>query len=379
MHGPVGLVDLSKAASAVPVLTGQADEQLHGFFLKKLLEVSFRQKFKTLFDKGLFGSFNNVLVQDATHFSLPRSLCAVFPGSYSKYGEAATAKVQAVFSLTKGVFSNFKLCSFRDNDQKDALRIVEMINKGDLVIRDLGYFTLPSFISIKGKGAHFLSRFRYGLIVHDTDTGCRFNLLRYLKKNGRIDKWVEIGTGQKLKCRIVAVPLSKKIAAERRRKAKADRNKKANHSAAYLELLGYSIYITSVSSEIWSPRQVAQAYRCRWYIEILFKGWKSGLHIKLNIPERYVDQQRAEFFFYASLLLVSLVVVPIFIRATMAGFKLGRCISMLKTCSFIIQEIQTLNRSKRLDRLLDHIVYHCAYEHRKSRINAIELILSPAC
>lgn len=348
-------------------------------FLKQLLEKSFQKKLEPMFGKELFSSFANVLIQDATHFSLPRSLAAAFPGSHSRYGESATAKIQAVFNLTKGFFCDLRIFCFRDNDQKDAPHIVSILNKGDLIIRDLGYFILDSFIAIKNKGAHFLSRFRYGMTVYDPDTGKQINLLKYLKKHGRIDMDVEIGIDKRVKCRLVAIALPQSVATERMRKAKANRNKRANHSKEYFSLLRYSIYITTVASDIWTPGQLAEAYRCRWYIEILFKSWKSGLSMKFNIPDRYADPQRAEFFLYAGLLLVSLVVMPIFIRATVTAAELGHSISILKTCSFIIQEILTLTRSKRLDRLLDQVIYYCAYERRKSRVNAIEMMMLSPC
>jgi len=322
----------------------------------------------------LFGSFACVYIQDATHFSLPKVLAKAFPGSYSSNGESATAKVQAVFCLTNGIFSNFLINSFRDTDQKDAPRIIEQLFKGDLLIRDQGYFTLPSFKKILEKGAHFLSRLKFGVGVYYLETGERINLLEHLKKHGFIDQWVAIGDKTKVTCRIVAVKLPADVASQRRRKAKQDRNKKTNHSKEYFALLDYSIFITTVDDKVWSCDHIVKAYRCRWYIEILFKGWKSGLKINFNIPQQYVSKQRAEFFFYAVLLMVNLLVMPVFCHALVKGFEKGRVISILKTCQFIAGRLFQIVRLKRLDKLLDQILYHCAYDKRKDRINAIEMM-----
>ena len=239
--------------------------------MKQLLQKSFKQKYDTLIDSALFQFFPNVYIQDATHFRLPRFLSSIFPGSYSKFGKSATAKIQAVFNIRRGVFSGFELASFRDNDQNDANKITKCLKENDLVIRDLGYFVLKVFSNIAKQRAFFLSRLRFGVIIFDKETLKPLDLQKLLKKKkGIVDIRVKLGKQEKLDCRLVAVPVPQDVANKRKRKAKKDRNKKANHSKEYLNLLGYTIYITNVSEDIWSIEQIEKAYRSRWYIEILF-------------------------------------------------------------------------------------------------------------
>jgi len=135
--------------------------------MKRLLQKSFKQRCDAFLDSTLFRPFPNVYIQDATHFNLPRSLSSIFPGSFSKYGKSATIKIQAIFNIRKGFFSNFKFTSFRDNDQKDASRITKYLKEKDLIIRDLGYFVLKAFVNISERKAYFLSRLRYGVILSD--------------------------------------------------------------------------------------------------------------------------------------------------------------------------------------------------------------------
>jgi transposase len=33
--------------------------------------------------------------------------------------------------------------------------------------------------------------------------------------------------------------------------------------------------MTNVPAETWEPRQLLEAYGCRWHVEIIFKCWKS--------------------------------------------------------------------------------------------------------
>jgi len=335
--------------------------------LKELLNKSFKQKHNSVFDPDLFKSFVNVYIQDATHFSLPKFLASTFPGSYSRYGEVATAKIQATFSLKKGIFSDFKLFSFRDNDQKDSPRIVEQLKSGDLLIRDLGYFVTKVFNQIINKGAYFLSRYRYGSIFFDIESGIKIDLYKLLKTKENVDMVVTMGVNKKLTCRLVAVCLPKHIAEQRRRKAKLNRNKKSNHSKEYLEMLGYSIYITNVSQEVWSVEQVAKAYNARWYIEILFKGWKSKLKMRLDIPERYLTKERSLFFLYANLLLVQLLVMPIFICAVIGSKIIKKHTSILKICGIINQNMQEIISRKSSETIMNKMIYYGAYEKRKSR------------
>lgn len=339
--------------------------------LKLLLEKSLKQKYNSILDSNLFNFFDNVYIQDATHFSMPRSLSKSFPGSYSKYGDTATAKIQAVFNLKKGCFSNFILNSFRDNDQKDSPRIVNELKEGDLLIRDLGYFVLNVFKIITNKKAYFLSRFKYNISLYDVEKGDKIDLNKLLKKKKRLDFEIYLGTKKEFKCRLVAIALPEHKASERIRKAKKNRNKKANHSKSYLDLLKYSIYITNVPQNVWSPKNIIDAYKSRWYIEILFKSWKSNLKMKNNIPDRYISVQRVEFYIYASLLMINLLVMPIFILLEYERKKKKLGISILKLCEYINQNIQLII-DKGINKIIEQIEYYCYYETRKSRINAIE-------
>lgn len=341
-------------------------------FLTQLLIKSMKQKYSNLIDSELFKSFKEVLIQDATHFSLPRCLSKVFPGSYSKYGNSATAKIQATISLKKGVFRDLKLFSFRDNDPKDASRIIPKLDKNDLIIRDLGYFVIDVFKQINKQEAFFLSRFKYNVGIYDLNDK-KIDVMKIMRNKQSLDLDVKIGKKDKFKCRLVIVKLSNEIVQERIRKAKNNRNKRANHSKKYYEQLKYSIFITNVSRETWSVNQIVQAYKTRWYIEILFKGWKSHLKMKIDIPERYITKQRAEFHIYSSLLFVNLIVMPIFRHIQSRALPKKHFISILKLSSFINQNVYLIINQTQ-SKTIEMIKYYTTYESRKSRLNSIEMM-----
>lgn len=342
-------------------------------FVEFLLEKELKRKFDNMIEPKIFKDFKNVYLQDATHFSMPSVLFPLFPGSYSKNGNAATAKVQATFNLLKGSFSNFHISSYRDNDKKDAHRIIGtlFLKKGDLIIRDLGYFSLVSFQKMLDKGIYFLSRLQFNVIIYDENEK-KIDLVKLLKKKKSIDMTILLGKKQKAKCRLVVQPIPDSIANERRRKAKNDRNKKTNHKKEYYFLLGYTLYITNVGVDIWNAKEITAAYRSRWYIEILFKAWKSHFKVKNNIPGRYIDQDRARLYFYGSLLLIVMVVMPFFIKIQKRVISKNKFVSILKLYSFVWQKFESLIHAERVDKIIEEAERRCLYESRKDRSNAME-------
>ncbi len=87
---------------------------------------------------------------------------------------------------------------------------------------------------------------------------------------------IQLGASPRLRCRLLAVRVPEEIAYRRRQQAwqKArDRGREA--SAAYLELLGWTVFVTTSSAAELSWQAVVVLYRARWPIELLFKLWKS--------------------------------------------------------------------------------------------------------
>lgn len=224
-------------------------------------------------------AFKRVLIQDSTTIKLTAKLAAFFPGSKNQCGSKnGQLKIQAIYELLTQRFVSFSLSAFTRNDQAAAKDILALVRIGDLILRDLGYFVLKSFEGIADAGAFFLSRIRLDVNIYDPITHKELNLLRQLKRYGRLDRQVLLG-GQAMPVRLVALKLPEAVAAERRRKAKQNRDKRCKPNARSLKLLGWAIFITNVSPEVCSAKTVAQIYGLRWHIETLFKVWKSHFRI----------------------------------------------------------------------------------------------------
>src|SRR5215475_16053836 len=50
-------------------------------------------------------------------------------------------------------------------------------------------------------------------------------------------------------------------------------------SKAHLHLLAWNLFISNVPSMIWKTTTVVKVYPIRWQVELIFKSWKSYLHL----------------------------------------------------------------------------------------------------
>lgn len=338
---------------------------------------------EAIYASEIFSSFEAVYLEDSSCFSLPDNLASTFPGSYSKRlkGPAATAKIQLRMNLLDEQYTAVEVSSFRQNDQSYAAAIVSELKPGDLVLRDLGYWSLSVMEAICQKGAFLLSRYRYKTGLLDPDSQEEIKLNRYLKQqlkkgNKTIDTMVLVGKDQQLPLRLVAFKAPPDVEEARKRKAQNDRNKKANHHQDYFDLLGWTIYLTNVPVEVWSPDQVMKAYGFRWRIEMVFKCWKSSLNMdKLFANKKSMTPQRV----YISLYLVLLWLV-LFFTSWMIYFakvlleKHNRFLSQAKFAGFVREKLKQLNQAEDLDQFIPWLIKYCCYDKRVKRKNQIELL-----
>jgi hypothetical protein len=229
--------------------------------------------------QGLFQPFRRVLLHDSTVQALPDHLAELFPGSANhRKKKSAALKIQFIADLLHATLVHCSLSGFTRNDQAAAPDILAVAQRGDLIIRDLGYFVLPVLAALELKGAAFLSRFKHGVGVYDLN-GKPLDLVRELKTHGRFDREVLLGA-ERLRARLVALPAPEAVANERRRKARANRDRRLNPSRQHLCLMGWNIFLTNVSREVWPAQALVSLYRLRWRIEIIFKAWKSHLGLR---------------------------------------------------------------------------------------------------
>ena len=340
-------------------------------FAERLVRHTLLLKACRHFKVTLFKEFTRVLLQDSTTLHLPQVLAAMFPGNHSRGVQKAVARVQCVLDMKAMRFINFSLGAFTQNDQSASGEIVGRIKKGDLVIRDLGYFAIATFQKIIKAQAHFLSRLRYGITLSERN-GNPIALKKLLKQKHGVDRWVYIGKKKKVWARLVMIPLPAAQVAEKIRKAKQDRDARLNHSKEYYQWLGFSVYITSVDKEVWSSRQVHEAYKVRWQIEIVFKSWKSGFNLQNILHEGCTNEYRVRVAIFLLLLFMVLFMQKIYVRyKSIIERTTDKNVSLLKLSIYVGSHIKEILAIP--DKLLkEMIMLYCCYDRRSDRLNMAE-------
>ena len=340
--------------------------------LKTLLqEVIAKQSVKNI-KHALLKHFNNVWIQDSTSLNLPEVMLKKFIGNVSRGKQKSVAKINVVLNVLTGLCPVMELMGFTINEQSLSGSILSIAQAGDLVIRDLGYFVLPVFAAMDEARIYFVSRLRYNVALYDVKTGEKRELAQLLKGKKYLDIKVKCGATEQLEVRLVAIKLSPEQAAERRRKAKKDRDRRLNHSEDYYVLLDYLIFITNVGCTIWNYKEVAQAYCVRWNIEILFKSWKSGFKIEDMIPEDRVHTSRIESYIYMMLLYITWFQQMLFIPLRWAIEKYsGKSLSLIKTVNYVMTSFNDWLFRDLGAKDSQQLAYFCSYDKRR-RPNAVE-------
>jgi hypothetical protein len=248
--------------------------------------------------------FARILVQDSSTIKLNEKLAAVYPGGANQHGQTpGVLRLQAVFDLLSQRWLSFALSPYVRNDQKASPDLLPLVQKNDLVLRDLGYFAVRVLEQIAQRSAFFLSRFYFRTAVFDLN-GQPIDLLDRLRHKGQLDQWVQLGVREKMRVRLVALPVPGHVADERRRKARAHLQNRCQLSQAYLALQNWTLFVTNVPAEVLSAQQVMALYGQRWQIEIVFKSWKS--HFNLEAVSSSTTRQLLEVALYGKLLFITL-------------------------------------------------------------------------
>lgn len=330
-----------------------------------------------------YKDFNRILLQDSTCVNVPPNLADFFPSSFVKKGKSATARIQLTMDLLSDNYEQITLGSFRDNDGKASKDILEIAQPKDLILRDKGYWSLDVFKALDKKGCYFLSRLKYGVNIFDKNNNkklCLNKILKKAKKNNLpiLDFNIVLGSKCRLYSRLIAIRLPEEVAAERRRKAKNDRHSKANHSDDYLERLDWCIFVTNITEDVLTAKQVAKVYRFRWRIEIIFKVWKSKFNFTYMFSKKSMKPSRAIITFYLLLAWLTLFFARLYNYFLIKVFhQTKRFISIFKFAEFLSVFMQDESSVAKLmetpDEFIDLIASSCLYDKR-SRKNQMELI-----
>lgn len=248
----------------------------------KQIAVGCKNQYATLLNR-----FTSVKIEDSTQFKLHEKV-KKFKGSGGS-GSTSSMKLNVVYNITDHTISELDIVPGVVSDQELAKNVKKRIKKGELWIRDLGYFSISCMNVINEIKAYFLSRLKKGVRIfineHDEVPQEMETFLKENTANGNVfDKDVYIGEGNsRFKVRIIGEKVPEDVKKQRIEKYKKNvikRDKKKKMKDDYVAWCGYSIFITNIPREILdSAWMIICIYRLRWQIELFFKRIKSLLQI----------------------------------------------------------------------------------------------------
>jgi hypothetical protein len=262
--------------------------------------------------------FKRIRILDATVFQLPDSFATDYQGSGGS-SNTAGVKIQLEYDLLSGQFLNVQLGPGKNNDKTYGTTCLETVEKGDLCLRDLGYFDLRDLQAIHHKEAYYISRLKLNTRIYIRNPEPEYFKNGTLKKQteyiqldmAQIMKELEpdetmeiseayIGQIQKLPTRVIIHRLTNDQT-EIRLKNQAVREKKKGivMKDKSKQLMGINVYITNTSRKEVPTTYVHSLYSLRWQIEILFKTWKSFFEID---ECKNIKKERLECHLYGQLI-----------------------------------------------------------------------------
>lgn len=245
--------------------------------LKRVLEAALAQVFRASRSAlPLLERFTEVYVQDSSVIQLPDTLRDLWPGCGGDAPTAAALKVQLRWALRSGALDGFFLTAGRANDPGAATQELE-VPAGAIRLADLGYWSVPRLAQIGRRGAYWLSRLQAGTQLWWPHAE-RLELAAYLARqpDEELELMVELGSAQRLACRLLAQRVPPQVSAQRRRHLRQKANKKGRQpTQRQLMLCDWTVLLTNVPAERLTLGEALTLLRVRWQIELLFKHWKS--------------------------------------------------------------------------------------------------------
>ena len=227
----------------------------------------------------------------------------------------SSISVQYEYDLKSGEVTDLNITSGDRNDRTDAGATAGDMGKGDLIIRDLGYFSTPVLESCMKQEAFFLSRLDCSTNVYD-ESGRLISFKETyttMQKSGTIEKEmiVYIGSKTRLPVRLILQTVPDEVY-EKRIREKTKKSKGQGRGKLKEETkvrCRFNLFITNSEASQLLKEQIFPLYRLRWQIELQFKTWKSVF--KLGSSLQKMKEHR-----YITLLCIKLLQIIICLQIT---------------------------------------------------------------
>lgn len=360
-------------------------------FMKKCSEFILVQKTSAMIplQTKLLQHFKRLLIFDSTGWDINPRLKGVLPGSRGMASDA-NCKLQVCYEYKRGELKFFDIQPGIVSDNAYTSQLSGHVQSGDLLLIDLGYFSMRTFQQIASSGAFFLSRLLVGTKLISAETLKSIDLPIVLKKVKQdiCQMHVIMGTRKKtqVQCRLVCMRVSQDIANERRRKIKKNSRKRGTTTSQYhLILADWTLMVTNVPIE-WLPSETVRSlYILRWQIELLFKQIKTILCVHKSNTGR---ENRLRCEIYGKLIMAVMIHrihAEINIRLWNSKHKelsMEKLYKRIQERAFIILDMLLISLQKAINYLraeIPRLIKNCIKLHYKSRRTTLEIIAYGPC
>lgn len=264
-------------------------------FVKELLAEALSSQITSSLASSDLQLFKTVRIKDSTTFGINESLSELFEG-YGKGGGRSCKSgisIQYEFDIKTNKILDIDLQSAVKRDSTDAISKKDDIRKGDLILRDLGYYSDQVLEEIISKEAFIISKLYHNLTVYNQN-GKRINFLalyHHMMQNGINHQDIDVFIGQnKRPVRLIIELLPDTIYQDRIRQ-RNKKNKVTGYTTSedFKGKAHFNLYICNIPRSDCAWETIPKIYRIRWQIELVFKIWKSILHID-NLPKMNKDR-----------------------------------------------------------------------------------------
>jgi len=310
------------------------------------------------------GAYERILLQDSTVIQLPANLFVAFSGVKNAISTVCNARIQCVYDMKAGTFVKFTIDPYSKNDFLATLEIDLL--PGDLVLRDRGYFTIEAVRKHMDAHAHCIYRYKHGTALFDPRTGGPIQLLECLKRHRTLDMKVLVGSTEKLELRLIAAPVDEETANLRRMKAKKEMKGHAP-SQELLDLMSWSIFLTTIDDPAIGFQQVLELYGLRWRIENIFKTWKGNLNFaKIH----RVSESQLRVLLTARFIMIVVLYQDLFLPLSgLVQATTDRVLSLMKFIRYITRNLtripELLKCTSPQSANFRALLLYCVYDKRK--------------
>lgn len=334
--------------------------------------------------------FKRVRIKDSTTFELHDSLADRFRGfgnGTTSPNSKAAVSVQYEFDIKGSTITHLNLKPAVQSDAKDAVETKEDVEAGDLILRDVGYFSSEVLQHICQQKAFIISRLFHNINVYLNDNPnekkpvCFGAIHRQLMQEKRSAFDMEVFIGKKrLPVRLVGVLVPESVY-QQRLKARSRKNKPLGYSVsdAFRSRAHFNLFICNIPRSSCSVEDICKLYRLRWQVELMFKVWKSVMGIN---KVRRMKADRVETILYARLLwiVVNWKLVADVQEALMA--RSGKLLSIYKCFRTGREHAQAVRKAicsaRNLKAILADLIKSWSVKHwiepKKGRISLEEIL-----